>query len=62
MNDEINDRSVNPLIRIANALEEILRLVKVDQAKTAERLKNMTKKSLSRIFLMTSPLRGVCNE
>ena len=33
MNDEINDRSVNPLIRIANALEEILRLVKLDQEK-----------------------------
>tara|TARA_B100000519_G_C14016665_1_gene331369 strand:- start:67 stop:198 length:132 start_codon:yes stop_codon:yes gene_type:complete len=31
MNNEINDRSVNPLIRIANALEEILRLVKEDQ-------------------------------
>ena len=33
MNNEINDRSVNPLIRIANALEEILRLVKQDQEK-----------------------------
>ena len=31
MNNEINDRSVNPLIRIADALEEILRLVKKDQ-------------------------------
>ncbi len=31
MENEINDRSVNPLIRIANALEEILRLVKADQ-------------------------------
>jgi len=31
MNNEIKDRSVNPLIRIANALEEILRLVKEDQ-------------------------------
>jgi len=30
MDNEINDRSVNPLIRIANALEEILRLVKQD--------------------------------
>ena len=30
MDKEINDRSVNPLIRIANALEEILRLVKKD--------------------------------
>tara|TARA_X000001382_G_scaffold52467_1_gene35777 strand:+ start:182 stop:304 length:123 start_codon:yes stop_codon:yes gene_type:complete len=33
MNNEINDRSVNPLIRIADALEEILRLVKEDQEK-----------------------------
>ena len=43
MNDDINDRSVNPLIRIANALEEILRLVKADQAKTAERYKEYDK-------------------
>ena len=33
MNNEKNDRSVNPLIRIAAALEEILRLVKEDQEK-----------------------------
>ena len=33
MDKEIKDRSVNPLIRIANALEEILRLVKEDQEK-----------------------------
>ena len=33
MDNEINDRSVNPLIRIANALEEILQLVKADQEK-----------------------------
>ena len=31
MDNEINDRSVNQLIRIANELEEILRLVKEDQ-------------------------------
>jgi len=43
MNDDINDRSVNPLIRIAAALEEILRLVKADQAKTAERYKEYDK-------------------
>ena len=30
MNNETEDRSINPLIRIANALEEILRLVKKD--------------------------------
>ena len=34
---EIEDRSINPLIRIANTLEEILRLVKLDQKKTEER-------------------------
>ena len=37
MDNEINDRSVNPLIRIANALEEILRLVKEDQEKAKKR-------------------------
>ena len=37
MDNEINDRSVNPLIRIANALEEILRLVKKDQEETKAR-------------------------
>ena len=33
------------LKRIANALEEILRLVKADQAKTAERYKEYDKES-----------------
>mgnify|MGYP000653368663 CR=1 FL=1 len=33
MDKEINDRSINPLIRIADALEEILRMVKLDQEK-----------------------------
>ena len=33
MDKEIEDRSINPLIRIAEALEEILRLVKEDQEK-----------------------------
>ena len=33
MDKEIEDRSINPLIRIAEALEEILRLVKQDQEK-----------------------------
>ena len=37
MDNKTNDRSVNPLIRIANALEEILRLVKADQEKMAKR-------------------------
>ena len=30
MSDKITDRSVNPLIRIADILDEILRLVKKD--------------------------------
>ena len=34
---EIEDRSINPLIRIAEAIEEILRLVKLDQEKMAKR-------------------------
>ena len=34
MNKEINDRSINPLIRIADAIEEILRLVKLDQERS----------------------------
>ena len=33
MDNEIKDRSINPLIRIADAIEEILRLVKLDQEK-----------------------------
>jgi ABC-type proline/glycine betaine transport system ATPase subunit len=37
MKDEIKDRSINPLIRIAEAIEEILRLVKLDQEKMAKR-------------------------
>jgi len=31
--EELEERSINPLIRIANALEEILRLVKEDMKK-----------------------------
>ena len=34
----------NALVRIADALEEVLRLVKADQAKTAERYKEYDKK------------------
>ena len=37
MNDDINERSVNPLIRIAETLEEILRLVKEDQEAAKKR-------------------------
>ena len=31
---DLEDRSINPLIRIAEALEEILRLVKEDQERS----------------------------
>ena len=41
MDNEINDRSVNPLIRIAEALEEILRLIKKDQ----ERMKKLNEEN-----------------
>ena len=34
MDNETKDRSINPLIRIAAALEEILRLVKQDMERT----------------------------
>ena len=43
MDKEINYRSINPLIRIADAIEEILRLVKADQERSRaymEREKN----------------------
>ncbi len=48
MNEEISDHmhiANDNLKRIADALEEILRLVKVDQAKTAERYKEYDKES-----------------
>ena len=38
MSNEIEEKiQSNSLVRIADALEEVLRLVKEDQAKTAER-------------------------
>ena len=37
MDNEINDRSINPLIRIADTLEEILRLVKKDMEDNKKR-------------------------
>ena len=40
--NEIEDRSINPLIRIADALEEILRLVKKDQEESKKRWENET--------------------
>ena len=38
MNDDINDRSINPLIRIADTLDEILRLVKKDMEDSKARI------------------------
>ena len=37
MDKDYEDRSVNPLIRIADAMEEIIRMVKKDQQETRER-------------------------
>jgi hypothetical protein len=34
---DLEERSINPLIRIADALEEILRLVKKDQEESKKR-------------------------
>jgi len=36
--NNINDRSINPLIRIANTLDEILRLVKKDMEDSKARI------------------------
>ena len=44
MDNEIKDRSVNPLIRIAAALEEILRLVKADQEKMQQHKEETTER------------------
>ena len=41
MDNETEDRSINPLIRIADALEEILRLVKQDM----ERMKKINEEN-----------------
>ena len=44
MSNEIEEKiQSNSLVRIADALEEVLRLVKADQAKTAERYKEYDK-------------------
>ena len=34
---DLEERSINPLIRIAEALEEVLRLVKLDQEASKKR-------------------------
>jgi len=38
MNEDIKDRSINPLIRIADTLDEILRLVKKDMEDSKARI------------------------
>ena len=44
MSNEIEEKiQSNSLVRIADALEEVLRLVKEDQAKTAERYRKYDK-------------------
>ena len=41
MDNEINDRSINPLIRIADSLEEIIKMIKQEQ----EEVKKYRKKN-----------------
>ena len=48
MNDEINDRSINPLIRIADTLDEILRLVKKDMEDSKARITEQWDKELDK--------------
>ena len=48
MNDDINDRSINPLIRIANTLDEILRLVKKDMEDSKARITEQWDKELDK--------------
>ena len=44
MSNEIEEKiQSNSLVRIADALEEVLRLVKADQVKTAERYRKYDK-------------------
>ena len=38
--EELEDRTINPLIRIADAIEEILRLVKKDMEPRTKKEKN----------------------
>jgi predicted nucleic acid-binding protein len=48
MNDEIKDRSINPLIRIADTLDEILRLVKKDMDDSKARITAQWDKELDK--------------
>ena len=47
-NNDINDRSINPLIRIANTLDEILRLVKKDMEDSKARITEQWDKELDK--------------
>ena len=47
-NNDINDRSINPLIRIANTLDEILRLVKKDMKDSKARITEQWDKELDK--------------
>ena len=47
-NNNINDRSINPLIRIANTLDEILRLVKKDMEDSKARITEQWDKELDK--------------
>ena len=46
--NNINDRSINPLIRIANTLDEILRLVKKDMEDSKSRITEQWDKELDK--------------
>ena len=46
MDNEINDRSINPLIRIADSLEEIIKMIKQEQ----EEVKKYTSYSINTKF------------
>ena len=48
MNDDINDKSINPLIRIADTLDEILRLVKKDMEDSKARITAQWDKELDK--------------
>ena len=59
MDNEINDRSINPLIRIADSLEEIIKMIKQEQeeVKNTER-KTMSKYTLTQILLAWTEVYG----
>lgn len=59
MNDEIKDRSINPLIRIADTLDEILRLVKKDMDDSKARITAQWDKELDKKDLPFPEVEGV---